>query len=453
MEPSRFQTESIQMFPSGEAVTRILSAAVDSVNPGPAVKRHLRRNGNLLVVGSQSYDLAHFRRVRVVGAGKAGAPMAAAVESLLADRLADGIVIVKEGHLEPQCSRIRLLEAGHPLPDQRGVQAAQQISQLLQDSQPDDLVICLLSGGGSALLVSPVPGIELKDMQKLTGALLASGAGIQEINTLRKHLETLKGGNLARRIYPAQLITLVLSDVLGDPLDMIAYGPTVPDPTTFEEAWSILERYNLLEQVSEPVITYLQSGLDGQVLETPKPGDLLFERTQVVIVGNNRLAAQAALEQAKLEGFNALLLTTQLQGEARQVGRVLASIGKEMADSGRPVSRPGCLIVGGETTVTVTGRGLGGRNQELALGAVADLDGIQNVMLVSLATDGGDGPTDAAGAVVTGDTGRRARALGMNANDYLKSNDAYHFFVPLHDLLKPGPTMTNVNDLTLVLTV
>ena len=450
MKPSRFQTKSLQAFPQGEAVARILSAAVESVEPGAAVRRHLKRVGDRLTLADQTYDLTSFRRVRVVGAGKAGAPMAAAIENILADRLEDGLVIVKEGYREPGCRKIQLLEAGHPLPDERGVLAARQLNQMLQDSQSDDLVICLLSGGGSALLVSPATGVALEAMQDLTGALLRSGANIQEINTLRKHLETLKGGNLARRIAPARLITLVLSDVIGDPLDMIASGPTVPDPTSFQQAWEILERFDLIDQAPQAILTHLQKGLEGQIEETPKSDNLLFERTQILVIGSNRLAAQAALEQARLEGFNTLLLTTSMQGEARQVGRVLASIGREMAESGRPVPRPGCVIAGGETTVTVTGDGLGGRNQELALGAVADLAGIQKVMLISLATDGGDGPTDAAGAVVTGATLERAQALGLNATVYLKNNDAYHLFDPLDDLLKTGPTMTNVNDLTFI---
>ena len=450
MKPSRFQTKSLQAFPQGEAVARILSAAVESVEPGAAVRRHLKRVGDRLTLADQTYDLTSFRRVRVVGAGKAGAPMAAAIESILSDRLEDGLVIVKEGYREPGCRKIQLLEAGHPLPDERGVLAARQLNQMLQDSQSDDLVICLLSGGGSALLVSPATGVALGAVQELTGALLRSGANIQEINTLRKHLETLKGGNLARRTAPARLITLILSDVIGDPLDMIASGPTVPDPTSFQQAWEILERFDLIDQAPQAILTHLQKGLEGQIEETPKSDNLLFERTQILVIGSNRLAAQAALEQARLEGFNTLLLTTSMQGEARQVGRVLASIGREMAESGRPVPRPGCVIAGGETTVTVTGDGLGGRNQELALGAVADLAGIQKVMLISLATDGGDGPTDAAGAVVTGATLERAQALGLNVAVYLKNNDAYHLFDPLDDLLKPGPTMTNVNDLTFI---
>jgi len=379
--------------------------------------------------------------------------MAAATEEILGDDLTDGLVIVKEGYREAGCSRIRLVEAGHPIPDGRGVQAAVDLGKFLQDSQAEDLVICLISGGGSALLVSPVPRLELSDLQGMTAALLASGAAIQEINTLRKHLEYLKGGGLARRAQPARIITLVLSDVIGDPLDVIASGATVPDPTTYTEAWQILERYNLLEQVPPAVTTRLRLGLDGLAPETPKPGDPLFDRVQNVIIGSNRLAAEAAVAQARQEGFSTLLLTTSLQGEARHVGRVLASLGREMVESGQPLTPPACLVAGGETTVTLTGNGKGGRNQELALSAVRDLGGLDDVVLVSLATDGGDGPTDAAGAVVSGSTLSRAVALDLDPAAFLKNNDAYHFFQALGDLIISGPTMTNVNDLTLVFTL
>jgi hydroxypyruvate reductase len=287
----------------------------------------------------------------------------------------------------------------------------------------------------------------------MTTALLASGAAIQEINTLRKHLETLKGGGLARQARPARIVTLVLSDVVGDPLDVIASGATVPDPSTYRQAWHILERYDLLERVPSAVVTHLQQGLEGLVPETPKPGDPLFASVQNVIVGSNRLAAEAAVAQARQEGFNTLLLTTSLQGEARHVGRVLAGIGRELVASGQPAPRPACIVAGGETTVTLCGNGKGGRNQELALAAVLDLAGLESVLLVSLATDGGDGPTDAAGAVVTGATLDQAYEKGLDPSAYLKNNDAYHFFQALGDLIKTGPTMTNVNDLTIVFTL
>jgi hydroxypyruvate reductase len=362
------------------------------------------------------------------------------------------VIIVKEGHVTGlgQHSPVRILEASHPLPDERGVQGAQQLIDLLKGVGPDDLVIGLISGGGSALLTSPAPGLSLGDLQALTSALLACGANINEINTLRKHLDLVKGGGLAQWVAPARLATLILSDVVGDPLDVIASGPTVPDPTTFAEALGVIEKYQIGAKTPSAVIDRLQQGAAGNIPDTPKPGDPLFERVQNVIVGSNRQAAEAALAQAQAEGLYPLLLTTYLQGEARQVGRVLAGVARQVASSGQPIARPACLVAGGETTVTLRGDGSGGRNQEMALSAVAELAGLPDLALVTLATDGGDGPTDAAGAVVTGETLSRAQNLGLGPEDYLSRNNAYHFFAPLGDLLKPGPTQTNVNDLAFI---
>jgi glycerate 2-kinase len=280
--------------------------------------------------------------------------------------------------------------------------------------------------------------------------LLACGASINEINSLRKHLDNLKGGGLARLVAPAKLVTLVLSDVVNDPLDVIASGPTVPDPSTYRDALGVLERYGIATKVPNRIIDFLRAGMQGKHPDTPKPGDALFDCVYNVVVGSNRLAAEAAARQAQLEGFHPMLLTTSLQGEASQVGRILSAIAKEVIISGNPVQRPACLLAGGETTVTVHGNGTGGRNQELALGAVEDLAGLHEVAIVTLATDGGDGPTDAAGAVVSGETLKRAQSIGLSPADFLARNDAYHFFAKLGDLLQPGPTQTNVNDLALV---
>lgn len=449
MNPDRFSTTTLEAHPRGAAVRRILAAALDAVDPGQAVRRSVRRSGQTLWIGDQAYDLSRAGRLRVAGAGKAGAPMAAALVDLLGERIDAGLVVVKEGYRGDQslAGPIEILEAGHPLPDERGVQAAARIASLVSHAAEGDLLICLLSGGGSALLVSPVEGVSLADLQALTSALLACGAEIQEINTLRKHLERLKGGRLARLAAPAQVATLVLSDVVGDPLESIASGPTAPDSGTFLDAMAILERYRLLDAVPPSILDHLRRGVSGQVQDTPKPGDILFDRVQHTITGSNRLAAQAALGAARTEGFNSLLLTTYLQGEARSAGRWLAAIARQIAASGEPLGRPACLVVGGETTVTLRGQGLGGRNQELALGAVEELAGLPDVLLVSLATDGGDGPTDAAGAMASGGTLARARAAGLDPRRSLDQNDAYHFFAPLGDLLQPGPTQTNVNDL------
>lgn len=450
MLPERFLTTSLRAHPQGAGVARVLAAAIQAVDPYQAVLRHLRREGNRVWVGRQELDLDSFDHIWLVGAGKAGYPMARAALEVLAERVSGGVVIVKEGYASPEAPLpgIELVEAGHPIPDLRGEHATRRLASVLEKAGPRDWVLCLLSGGGSALLTAPAPGVTLADLSKLTGLLLACGADIGQINCLRKHLDTIKGGGLARLAAPAPVTTLVLSDVVGDPLDVIASGPTVPDPSTFVQGWEVLERYDLLEKIPASIRARLQSGLDGEIPDTPKPGDALFERVQNQVVASNYQAARAGLAQAAAEGYNTLLLTTFLQGEARQAGRMLGAIARQSARTGEPLPRPFCLAAGGETTVTLRGGGMGGRNQEVALGAALELDGLENVILVALATDGGDGPTDAAGAVVTGETLSRALENGWQPLDFLQRNDAYHFFEPLGDLLLPGPTQTNVNDLT-----
>lgn len=439
---------SIRDCPQPAAVRDILNTALAAVDPEQAVRRALHLDGTQLSVGGRRYDLAAYRKIYVVGAGKAGEPMAQAVVDMLGVRLDAGLVIVKDGHAHSrQLGRVEIAEAGHPLPDERGVTATNRLVRLLETAGEFDLVLLLLSGGGSALLTSPLAGLRLADLQSLTSQLLACGASIDEINALRKHLDGVKGGRLAQIAAPAQLICLILSDVVGSPLGVIASGPAAPDESTFADAWGVLERNDLLARAPAAVISQLRVGLADPTLETPKPGSPLFARVQTVLVGSNPQAAEAALAQARAAGFNALLLTTYLQGEASQAGRFLAAVLRQITESGEPAPRPACLIAGGETTVTLRGAGLGGRNQELALGALADLSGLENVLLVTLATDGGDGPTPAAGAAVSAASLRRAQAAGLAADDYLRRNDAYHFFAGLDDLLVSGPTRTNVNDL------
>lgn len=469
MNPDLFWTASLRDSPRGASITRILAAALGAVEPAAAVRRFLRRDGDVLRAGEHVFDLAAYDRVFLVGAGKAGAPMARAAAEALGDRLAGGVVIVKEGHTEETSRQgdkehdeiassllvsvsphLLVLEAGHPVPDERGVAGARRVAELLAGTTERDMVIALISGGGSALLTLPAPGIGLADIQALTAALLRCGAGIDAINTLRKHLDQVKGGGLARMAHPATLVTLVLSDVVGNPLDVIASGPTVPDPSTFADAYAVLERYGIVAAVPPSIVAYLRRGMVGVVPETLKPGDPHFDRVTNLIVGSNTQAALAAIAAARAEGFATLLLTTYLQGEAREVGRVLAAVGRELAATGRPLPRPACVVAGGETTVTLRGTGTGGRNQELALAAVADLAGLAGVALIALATDGGDGPTDAAGAVVTGATLERALRLGLDPAEHLARDDAYPFFAALGDLLRPGPTQTNVNDLAFV---
>jgi len=431
-------------------VVRIMDAALDAADPAQAVRAHLQREGDVLRVDGQDYALARYRRVIVVGAGKAGAPMAQAVEQVLGDRIAAGAVSVKYGYTTPT-SVVRLWEAGHPVPDEAGRLAALHIVDLLREATADDLVLCLISGGGSALMTLPVEPITLGEMQQITDAMLRAGASINELNAVRKHLEVLKGGGLARLAYPAQVISLMLSDVVGNPLDVIASGPTVPDTSTFRDAYEVLGRYSLLDSAPLAIRQRLEEGLRGGAAETLKPGDPILERVQNVIVASNDIAARAAVRQAQALGLNSLLLSTYIEGEAREVAKVLVGIAREMRASGSPVAPPACLVIGGETTVTVRGDGRGGRNQEMALMAAMRLQGVQNVIVACLATDGSDGPTDAAGALAEDDTIARARALGLDAWDYLQRNDSYHFFSALGDLLLTGPTNTNVNDLAFVL--
>jgi hydroxypyruvate reductase len=437
------------MTPQRQVARAVLDAALSAVAPAAAVRRHFRREGQRLTADGASYDLSSTGRVLVVGAGKASGPMAQAVETVIGDQITAGLVVVKDGHGVPT-ERIRLAEASHPLPDARGVAATTDMLALVSGLSPDDLVILLLSGGGSALLERPAPGLTLADLQQTTDLLLRAGVTIGELNCVRKHLSAVKGGGLASAAAPASVLALVLSDVVGSPLDVIASGPAVPDPTTFADAAAILTRASLWNQLPDAVVTRLREGAAGTLPETPKPGDPAFGRVRHVVVGSNAHAATAAVERASALGLNALLLSTFVEGEAREVGRVLAALARELAAWGRPLRRPACLVLGGETTVTVRGDGSGGRNQETALAAVSAIGGLSEIALLTAATDGGDGPTDAAGAWVDGTTLDRATRLGLDPADFLARNDAYHFFAPLGDLLVTGPTLTNVNDLMFV---
>ncbi len=444
MKPSQFLTDTLRASPHGEVACRILAAAIKAVEPGAAVNRHMSRSGSKLTIAGKIYDLDAYRRVLVFGFGKASVPMCNAAVNMLDDRFSKGVAITKPAATSDH-PYLEVFIAAHPVPDESGVQAAKRILDVLASTEADELVIFLISGGGSALLTAPAKGILLDDVQATTEVLLASGADITAINTVRKHLSKVKGGNLAQHALPAAIVALILSDVVGDPLDMIASGPTVPDPSTYAQALEILKDK---EGIPRSVREHLRRGAKGEIPETPKPGDPVFERVTNVLIGNNYQAAQAAARQAGEEKFNPLLLTTRLQGEARTIGPVLAAIGQQIVASDEPVPRPACVIAGGETTVTLSQNpGLGGRNQEVALSAVSELAGLEDVLLITLATDGDDGPSDAAGAVVSGETLGRAQALGLAPADFLARNDSYHFFEPLGDLLRPGPTETNVNDL------
>jgi glycerate 2-kinase len=395
-------------------------------------------------------DLQRVRRIVAVGLGKAGAPMAAAVEEILGDRIEQGVVVTKYGHLQPTRT-IRIHEAGHPVPDDAGIAGAQAVLDQVHGLGSDDLVLVLISGGGSALTPAPVAGITLAEKQALTKALLACGADIREMNALRKHISRIKGGQLARAAAPARVFTLILSDIVGDPLDAIASGPTVPDPRTYADALAILDKYRIRQEIPSSIRTHLEAGAAGRIPETPKPDDPLFARVRSVMVASNIQALEAAKAEAHRLGFQAMILSSFIEGETREIARMHAALALEVRASGNPLQPPVCLITGGETTVTLKGTGKGGRNQEFALAAALDIAGLPDVVVLSAGTDGTDGPTDAAGALADGDTVSRAIGLGLAPRVALDGNDAYPFFQRLGDLVMTGPTRTNVMDVRLVL--
>lgn len=436
IRPESFAAHALSNHPHGASVRRILAAAMQAVEPGEAVLRFIQREGNSLFIDQREYPLDKIGRIRVLGLGKASPAMTQPVADLLPLHATRGLLIPKVTPVQLP-DGFDLQPGGHPVPDGNSLLAGEKAFALASDLREDDLLLCLISGGGSALMTLPHAGISLDDLRALTSSLLACGARVDEINTLRRHLDRLKGGGLARLASPARVVSLILSDVVGNPLEAIASGITVPDPSTREDALGVLEKYNLLGKVPPAIVDCLE-----MIPETPKPGESCFERAQNVIVGSNALAAESAWRQARSEGFHPVMLGDDWQGEAREVAERLC---RQLKTSTTP--RPFCLIAGGETTVTLRGRGRGGRNQELALAAVRELAGVSDLMLIALATDGEDGPTDAAGAVATGETLQRGLKLGHSPESFLEDNDSYSYFSALNDLLKPGPTGTNVNDL------
>jgi glycerate-2-kinase len=371
------------------------------------------------------------------------------LEQILGKRITKGLVNVPHDS-RSKIGIIQLHGANHPVPDQAGVEGTRQMLRIAEDAEENDLIICLISGGGSSLMPLPRDNVSLEDKKEITNSLLRSGAAINEINTVRKHISDFKGGWLAKKAYPATILNLILSDVVGDPLDFIASGPTVPDSTTFGDATKVLQKYNLWEKAPASVRKIFSDGKKGLIPETPKAGDRVFKKVTNIVIGNNRHSSLAACENLRSSGLNTLLLTATLEGEARQVGIVLASTVREVLASGNPVRRPTGIVAGGETTVIVTGKGKGGRNQEIPLAAASRLKDMDGVVIASLSTDGVDGPTDAAGAIVDGKTIERAMKIGMYADSFLSDNDSYHFFSKLGDLIFTGPTGTNVNDISVV---
>lgn len=439
-------------------IGRLLRAGLKAADPADAVRRSLRIEKSRLIVLDPSrpqsqenrYELGRVRRLIVLGAGKAAPAMASAAEAVLGSRITDGLVVTKSVRFKP-LRRIQVRTAGHPIPDAAGRRAAELMIERVAGLGRDDLVLFLLSGGASALLPLPEKGISLRDKQRVTNQLLRSGATIRELNAVRKHLSRIKGGHLAARCQPARVVSLILSDVIGNPLDVIGSGPTSPDPTTFQDAIKTLKEYRLWEGTPIAVRRCLEAGQRGDRSETPKPGDPFFRRIKNVIIGDNRAAVQAVADYARASGLNAYILTTRLQGDVREAARLFGSLARGVCKLGLPVEPPACLIAGGELTVTVTGRGKGGRCQEMALTAVREIAGLRGVTLAAFGTDGTDGPTDAAGAVVDDRTLFRAARRGLDPSRFLSRNDSYHFFKKLGGLLQPGPTGTNVNDLYLLL--
>ena len=433
-----------------ELALECLKVALNAVDPKQIIASKLLLKNSILTVNKHSFDLKKIGNIYVLGGGKASGSMAEALEQILGKRITNGHVNIPRD-TKNKTNIIKLHEASHPFPDESGVKGTRRMLAIAEQAEKDDLIICLVSGGGSSLMPLPRGDISVNDKRELTNALLKCGATINEINTVRKHISDFKGGWLAKKAYPATILNLILSDVVGDPLDFIASGPTVPDSTTFSDAVMVLKKYGLWNKAPGTIRKVLSDGEKGTIPETPKATDEAFKKVHNVVVGNNRSASFAARDQLKSSGLNTLLLTTTLEGEARHIGVMLASISREIAVSGNPTQKPAGVIAGGETTVTVTGKGKGGRNQELALAAALKLKETNGVVVASLSTDGVDGPTDAAGAIVDGKTLVRAEKTGIHPEKYLAENDSYNFFSKVGDLIFTGPTGTNVNDISLII--
>jgi hydroxypyruvate reductase len=428
----------------------IFMAGVRSADPGAAVIKALAFEPPVLRVGEKLYRLPENDKIYVAGCGKAAAPMAAALEHSLGSRLSGGIIIVKYGH-RLALEKTAVIEAGHPIPDDAGVQGARRMIELVRRSGERDLLFFVVSGGGSALLPCPAEGLTLADKQRTTEVLLKSGAAIKDINAVRKHLSCVKGGRFAQIAAPAQLVSLILSDVVGDSVEAIASGPTAPDSSTYADCLRITRRYDAAGEIPARVMELLRRGTIGELSETPKPSDPIFERVNNVIIGSNALALTAARERAVALGYEASVVSDSIEGESRVAAKAHAERIKEIVQTKKPGARPICLLAGGETTVTVRGTGLGGRNQEFALAAAIEIEGLDGVVVLSGGTDGTDGPTDAAGGIVDGATLARAKAKNLLAAGSLENNDSYRLLAATGDLLMTGPTLTNVMDLQITL--
>lgn len=440
-----------------EDLKNIYRNAVYEVDPAGLIQSRVKKDGRTLVIHGQgtniSEDISHYNQIIILGIGKASARMATAMESLLAEDLSGGFVLTKYGHGLP-LKKIKVMEAGHPIPDENSMEGARIIAQMAGSSDENTLIINLISGGGSSLFCLPAEGLSLEDKRQTTRVLLASGADIDEINCIRKHISKVKGGGLAGIACPARLINLILSDVIGDRIDTIASGITAPDPTTFKEALLIIRKYALENKLPQAVNNHLFLGARGEIPETPKPGSTVFDKTVNIILGNNTLACNAACRGAQRLGYNACILSTSLSGEASEAGLYFAQLAKEIDSGISGPAKPAVIITGGETTVTIRGKGKGGRNQEMALAFVNELHrispGARNIFFLSAGTDGSDGPTDAAGAFATPELMEKMKEIAAEAAAKLSDNDAYHFFQDAGCLFKTGPTYTNVCDIQIL---
>ena len=432
-----------------EIAEQIFLAGIDSVLPAKLIARVMAIKDNCLSIGNMNFSLETIEHIYVIGAGKASALMAAEVEKILGDRICEGHIVVKYGH-SCKLKHIKVTEAGHPVPDYDGFKAAAKIMTIAQDANVNDLVICLLSGGGSSLLPDFPDGSSPEDMIKAYNLLIDSGACIQEINAVRKHISAIKGGQLARAVFPATLVSLILSDVPGDHLDVIASGPTTPDPTTFHQALAVLDKFNLTALFPESILEHLNEGADGIRPETPKSADTVFEKTYNILIGNNRLALEAAQRKTFEFNINPVIIDDQLQGDTSTIAEYVVETSLKFKGDKNEV-KPVCLLFGGETTVKMTGKGAGGRNQHFALSCALLLQNNPDITILSAGTDGTDGTTGAAGAVVDSDTLPDALSKNIDPVKYLREFDSYHFFKKAGGQIITGPTMTNVMDIIVII--
>jgi glycerate-2-kinase len=443
-------TNSLKDRKAREIILEVIEKTLTDIDPKKIINSQIFLKNNTLQIKKEKINLNNFENIILIGGGKATGSMTEAISDIIKDKIVDGLIIVPKGtSTKYNIKNVKIQESSHPIPDEMSVDGANKLLSLASRAGKNDLVICLISGGGSSLMALPKEGITLKDKKKLNNLLLKSGASINEINTVRKHISGFKGGQLAKKIYPATMINLFLSDVIGDRLESIASGPTVPDPTTYQESKNILNRYNLWEISPKSIRTIISKGINGFINDTPKKNEKYFKKSHNIVIGNNYLACKSAINTLHEMGLNTALLSSSIEGEAREVGLMLGSIARETATSRSSLRPPIGIVTGGETTVKVIGNGKGGRNQELSLSAANKISKIKGISIASFSTDGIDGPTDAAGAIIDSGTIARSQKLKLNYKEYLKNNNTYTFFSLIGDLILTGYTGTNINDITI----